>query len=130
MRKISEVVKEMQKYTQNEEFIRLSNKVVQDSLFTAPESMWMRWNELHAVMMESLPSDLSQWTEDNWKMVSVFTTNLLKSCVGWYQSRLKWGNVFTFWRCILIFYTLHSSLLFIRAHGGTGRHTGLKIRRP
>jgi len=34
----------------------------------------MRWNELHAVMMESLPSDLSQWTEDNWKMVSVFTT--------------------------------------------------------
>lgn len=74
MRKISEVVKEMQKYTQNEEFIRLSNKVVQDSLFTAPESMWMRWNELHAVMMESLPSDLSQWTEDNWKMVSVFTT--------------------------------------------------------
>lgn len=73
MRDISVVAEQMKKYIENNDDVIEIDKILKSAIFTSPESMYLKWNQLHEVMTTCLPDNNKDFTEDHWILVSIFT---------------------------------------------------------
>lgn len=75
MRNIGTVAKTLQTLFQSEDAKSDIERVIRNATFTAPEAMYIRWQELHDVMLQHLPVDDREWTENDIQIVSEFSTH-------------------------------------------------------
>lgn len=74
MRDIIKIMDEMIPYATNKEnFSDKVEKLKKSVWYTAPENLGLRWRQLHDYMCDDIPENEEDWTEDNYKIVSVFT---------------------------------------------------------
>lgn len=72
MRNIVDVMNEMRPYIEKKELLDLFDKVERDVPFTAPEAMYLRWNQLSSYLSSYIPAPLKN--DNEVKVVSIFTT--------------------------------------------------------
>lgn len=73
MRNIVTVADQMKEYIDCQSTIKEIDRIILGANFVAPELMYVRWNELHEVMINYVSSDETKWNENDLTIVSIFT---------------------------------------------------------
>lgn len=87
MRNIVEIAEQMIEMIDCDETNRLIARVLDSAAFTAPEAMYLRWKQIHEIILDYLDEDEKKWTDENIEMISIFSGNSIEDI-----KKTIWGD--------------------------------------
>lgn len=93
MRNIKDVIKlignSVVTSEKSDEFQDSLDRILKKLFFTAPEAMYLRWDELQDVIFEYLPRSMLEWTDEDIKIVLLFSGKSEEFIKNDIESRIK-----------------------------------------